>query len=662
MRFLLFALHAARGPAPPRTLLKATTNHYELNQELSRARAPDELLQVVEARAPDFNAVNAATALQRLATAKLRRGERARGAAAAAASAVAALAKNDETWADPRPVASSSWALAKLGLSLPDLLVRQISQIAPRMSGRELSTAAWALATAQRREATCGGAYEAASLRDTRHALERCADAGARVMDALSGRDAATIIFALGTAKVKRPAALKALCRRLADPSVDWNGQDVANSCWACASLDADAPRLFSAAAAFVAQNASQLEPRGVATLAWSFAKERQGRSAAAARASDDAVALKALAARAAEVARFFDARSLALASWAFAVAARNDLIEPSDACFQSLERDAVARLAPGLDARDLAGVAWALASAGRADRASYEALAARARALPRKAWTGRSLANCLWAFAVQTSGCAALPLAQDLEKAVVELAPSLSVRDAAAICWSLSGIAAGRGVAFDAAFGAVADASQNFASGEGRALANLASAVVDMYGDDSGGLADNGLDVRRILDAVAALAVPLAEGAALEPRALAALAAAFAACRAAAPAPRLMAALAAAARDAAADFQAKDLVAAADAFARSGLETPVVAAAVRALGADAAGRAQAFPPRLRADLSRALAAVGATDSPFFTDVEAPRDRLLPPPETSYAANTTRVQILEVVPYSSLFPGDDEVE
>ena len=171
MRFLLFALHAARGPAPPRTVLKATTNHYELNQELSRARAPDELLQVVEARAPDFNAVNAATALQRLATAKLRRGERARGAAAAAASAVAALAENDETWADPRPVASSSWALAKLGLSLPDLLVRQISQIAPRMSGRELSTAAWALATAQRREATCGGAYEAASLRDTRHAL-----------------------------------------------------------------------------------------------------------------------------------------------------------------------------------------------------------------------------------------------------------------------------------------------------------------------------------------------------------------------------------------------------------------------------------------------------------------------------------------------------------
>ena len=78
MRFLLFALHAARGPAPPRTVLKATTNHYELNQELSRARAPDELLQVVEARAPDFNAVNAATALQRLATAKLRRGERAR--------------------------------------------------------------------------------------------------------------------------------------------------------------------------------------------------------------------------------------------------------------------------------------------------------------------------------------------------------------------------------------------------------------------------------------------------------------------------------------------------------------------------------------------------------------------------------------------------------
>ena len=57
----------------------------------------------------------------------------------------------------PEAAPELTGALAKLGLSLPDLLVRQISQIAPRMSGRELSTAAWALATAQRREATCGG-------------------------------------------------------------------------------------------------------------------------------------------------------------------------------------------------------------------------------------------------------------------------------------------------------------------------------------------------------------------------------------------------------------------------------------------------------------------------------------------------------------------------
>ena len=84
MRFLLFALHAARGPAPPRTVLKATTNHYELAaRAVPGARARRSRFRGGEARAPDFNAVNAATALQRLATAKLRRGERARGAAAA---------------------------------------------------------------------------------------------------------------------------------------------------------------------------------------------------------------------------------------------------------------------------------------------------------------------------------------------------------------------------------------------------------------------------------------------------------------------------------------------------------------------------------------------------------------------------------------------------
>jgi hypothetical protein len=637
-----------------------TTDHYELNKELSQARVPDELLRVIEARAGEFNAVNAATALQRLATARLRRGERARGAAAAAAAAVAALERGDPSWADARCVASSNWALAKLGLSLPGALVRQIATIAPKMSGRELSTASWALATARSREATCGGAYDAASLLDTIHALERCADASARISSSLTGRDAATVLFALGTAKVPRPAALKALCRRLSDPLVAWNGQDVANSCWACASLNADAPRLFSAASAFVVQNASSLEPRGVATLAWSFAKERSYRTAAAARSADDAAALNALAARAAEVARLVDARSLALASWAFAVSVRNGIMdrETVDPCFRALECDAVQRLAATLDSRDLAGVAWALASAGRADRAAYEALARRAQSLPRRAWSGRALANYLWAFAVQTSGCAVVPLAQALEQSVVELAPALTVRDAAAICWSLNTISAGRGVSFDAAFHAVADASHSFVSTEGRALANLASSVVQSYADDSGGLDDGALDLRRILDAVALNAIPLAEGGALEPRALAALASSFAACRAAAPAPRLLAALAQAARDAAQSFRPTDLVTTADAFARCGASTPVIAAAVRALGADAADRAHAFPPRLRADLCRALAAVGATDSPFFA-CAAPRDLLLPPPETSYATNTTRVQILEVVPYASMFPGGE---
>ena len=100
-------------------------------------------------------------------------------------------------------------------------------------------------------------------------------------------------------------------------------------------------------------------------------------------------------------------------------------------------------------------------------------------------------------------------------------------MRDAAAIALVAVRHRGGRGVAFDAAFGAVAGRFSELRERRGPGPGEPASAVVDMYGDDSGGLADNGLDVRRILDAVAALAVPLAEGAALEPRALAALAAA---------------------------------------------------------------------------------------------------------------------------------------
>ena len=59
---------------------KPTEVHYALNAELSKEQSPAKLVALVEERSQDFNGVNMATALRRLATAPLGRQPRARAA------------------------------------------------------------------------------------------------------------------------------------------------------------------------------------------------------------------------------------------------------------------------------------------------------------------------------------------------------------------------------------------------------------------------------------------------------------------------------------------------------------------------------------------------------------------------------------------------------
>ena len=345
-------------------------------------------------------------------------------------------------------------------------------------------------------------------------------------------------IFAPGTAAVAARGP-QGVVSALADPSVDWNGRR-SQQRWARAPPEPTRRRLLGRGVRRperVPHSSRAASPRRLR------ASRRSGRTRSAA-AGVRRLLRGARRGALVEVARFFDARpgagELGLRR------RRAHLIEPPDAASESgARRRRAAR--PGLDARDLAGVARALASAGRADRA-YEAPAARARGCR---GVDRAAANRLWAFAVQTSGCAALPLAQDLEKAVVELAPSLRCGTRRRTAGRQHRCRPRR------AFGRLRRVAgfENFAAARAGPW-RTSRAPSSLHGDDSGGLADNGLDVRRILDAVAALAVPLAEGRA---RARPGRARRPSPRPPAAPAPRLMARCRAA-RDAAADFQAKDL------------------------------------------------------------------------------------------------------
>ncbi|KAH8077156.1 hypothetical protein JL720_10118 [Aureococcus anophagefferens] len=306
---------------------KPTEVHYALNAELSKEQSPAKLVALVEERSQDFNGVNMATALRRLATAPLGRQPRARAAGLVAARLETSLAERPDDF-DARSVATACWAFAKLGLGVPGALARAAAGLAARMEPRELATTAWAprrpLATPTPRRRR----LRRAAAGETEAALKAAADGATRRAKALSGRDASTVVFALATAK------------------------DVANAAWAYASAREPAPRLFGAFSAFAAANASRLSPQGVATLAWAFATQRRcprGTGVAGDRPSQDAAAFSALAARGAAVSRELDARSLALLSWAFAASRRGGRsLAPlcEDTLFEALEAHAIPRLA----------------------------------------------------------------------------------------------------------------------------------------------------------------------------------------------------------------------------------------------------------------------------------------------------------------------------
>ena len=603
MRFLLFAPTRPR-PRPPRTVLKATTNHYELNQSVPGARAR---------RAPTSRR-GPRPRLQRRqrghGPAAPRDGQAttasARGAAAAAASAVAAFAKNDETgptrcpWrrrAGPREARPEP-----AGFCEADFTDRP-AHVRPRIvdSGlgpRDAPKARGDLRRRLRSRLVAGHAPRPVALRRRRRARHGRPERVATPQRSSSPHRKASS----GPRPSRRCAASPT--RR------SWNGQT-----WPTAAGPARRRRHAPGSRPPARRRPERpSSSRGRRHARLELREGAAGRSAAGRARPTTPRALKR-----SRRARPRSRGSSTRGPWRWRAGPRRRRAQrPHRALGARLQSGGRRRAArPGLDATSRASPGPA--SAGRADRASYEVPAASARCRGKRGRVARSR-NASGPLRCRRLA-APRPLAQDLEKAVVEPAPAVGAGRGGDLLVA-SGIAAGRGVAFDAAFGC--RRVSTFASGEGRALANLASATADMYGDDSGGLAD-GLDVRRILDAVAALAVPLAEGAALEPPSWprrAAFAAAARRRRRRGSWPRSPSRRATPRPTSRPRTRGRGRRLCA-------VETPAAAAAVRALGAD--GGRPAFPPRLRADLCRALAAVGATDSPFF-DEAAPRHRLLPPP------------------------------
>ncbi|KAK7237860.1 hypothetical protein SO694_00022261 [Aureococcus anophagefferens] len=231
---------------------KPTEVHYALNAELSKEQSPAKLVALVEERSQDFNGVNMATALRRLATAPLGRQPRARAAGLVAARLETSLAE--------RPDDFGARVRRDRVLGLREARPRRARRARPRRRGpRGAHGAARArddgLGAARRpradADAKADGGYAAARRwRDRGGAEGRGGRRDAPGQGPLRARRVDGRLRAATPRSKAGPTATRR-ARRLGGPAVagagSWNGQDVANAAWAYASAREPAPRLFGA-------------------------------------------------------------------------------------------------------------------------------------------------------------------------------------------------------------------------------------------------------------------------------------------------------------------------------------------------------------------------------------------------------------------------------
>ncbi|KAJ1448163.1 hypothetical protein M885DRAFT_540108 [Pelagophyceae sp. CCMP2097] len=608
--------------------------------------------------------------------------------------------------ADTRSLARAAWALAKLdersgASATDDAVLRACAARVSEFTPGELGLVAWSCAKQQRGKKLGGAAQQ----------LFTAVDAAARrTANALEPRDAATLAWAAAAARHASPRLFSTLARRLAALEGQWSAQDAASVAWAYATARAPEPRLYTAIARYAAVNASDLNSQGVANVAWAFATQRRrfGGVCASERARDDARCLTALAQAATVLADGgrLRAQALGLLLWAFSAITPVPKMDPRHpvpadveaALFSALEGAVIVEAAT-FTSRDVASCASALArvmpaARGAADEASladaartgavFRALAAAALRRPAREWAPQSISNALWAFskAAERSGTEAPAVVYDhLARAATQRVVDLGPQDVSNVVWAYC--SAGRRA--DVLFEVLARNTRSTVSRSSpQGLATIAWAYATFYapgGDwrDGGGGGRRGdgdvlaestpclfFDdaVLPLFEVIADAAIPLITNGGFSARQLAVLArAASAAGPAFSSGARLLSAIGAAATKLPpAALSAQDLGDLAEALGRARRSVGDAALYVAWLADVATPRASALDARHRDAVARALQQTGSDRHGFFDAVsqlaEARAVADDSEPELHSTANSSRVQIVQVVRYAALFQDD----
>ena len=168
----------------------------QLNKRIVAARSAEDILAIIEAEHGEFNAVNAATACNRLAKALRSSAHDAKTDDRRVQALFSTLTRVSSSM-NAQDVANTVWALAKLGWQAAEegamrrALEGAAVRVAPSMIAQDVANTVWALATL---------GWQAGEEGAMRRALE---GAAVRVAPSMNAQEVANTVWALGETEIR---------------------------------------------------------------------------------------------------------------------------------------------------------------------------------------------------------------------------------------------------------------------------------------------------------------------------------------------------------------------------------------------------------------------------------------------------------------------------
>lgn len=375
------------------------------------------LLALVALRQSEFNCLNLATALHRIASIRGGSCDQAR---------CPVLLSRVEQMLDERPdtfraqsLANMCWALARLQWpcrAVLDKVCAAACRQLPKFKSAELSMVLWGIASSP-------SATSATRLAAAQAVASEVQRRGAGAFDAQS---LATIAYASGIVTMQDSDPLwVALGTGSEDRVKEFSHRQLANLVWAFATVVAtDGVKLFGRVEEAVRMN--DLAPIDLSLVAWSFAKLDLGGDA-----FYDDVAAAVLEKE--HLLDTSDARNVAVLIYALALAgqARNH-----DAAFRALAA-AVSRRPGDFVVQGLTNAIWGYATASYAESDWFTTVGCELLRRHSSEFEPLDVANCLWAFAaVSHSGAAVVEKLKGLGWSIL---PEFTAQNLAISLWSFA-------------------------------------------------------------------------------------------------------------------------------------------------------------------------------------------------------------------------------